>query len=188
MSARTVVAKGFTLVEILIVVVILGILAAIVIPQFTNAAGAANVSSLRTQLQTFRSQIELYQSQHGGQYPLLADMNADVTGDGIPDWQPFTQQHSVNPDGSPNYAPTPNDILVGPYMRQPSRNPFTQQGAARSTLIAAGGTAGAGAAFEYNQADGGIRALMPLQQAITNNILPAGTTTAPTNDADYLFY
>ena len=38
--------KGFTLVEILIVVVILGILAAIVIPQFTDASTQAKESSL----------------------------------------------------------------------------------------------------------------------------------------------
>ena len=59
---------GFTLIEILIVVVILGILAAVVIPQFTNAADDASVSSARTQLQTMRSQIELYRAQ-GGSYP-----------------------------------------------------------------------------------------------------------------------
>ncbi|MEM9111640.1 MAG: prepilin-type N-terminal cleavage/methylation domain-containing protein, partial [Planctomycetota bacterium] len=50
------VRKGFTLVEILIVVVILGILAAIVIPQFTNASEAAKASSVLSQLQTLRSQ------------------------------------------------------------------------------------------------------------------------------------
>ena len=46
MSTRVQKAKGFTLVEILIVVVILGILAAIVIPQFTNASESAKASSL----------------------------------------------------------------------------------------------------------------------------------------------
>ena len=45
---------GFTLVEILIVVIILGILAAIVIPQFTNASQDARESSLLSQLQTLR--------------------------------------------------------------------------------------------------------------------------------------
>lgn len=60
---------GFTLIEILIVVVILGILAAIVIPQFTDAAQDANVSSARSQLQSMRSQIELYRVQNNGTAP-----------------------------------------------------------------------------------------------------------------------
>ena len=56
--------RGFTLVEILIVVVILGILAAIVIPQFTQASTEAKTNSLCSDLQTLRSQIELYKVQH----------------------------------------------------------------------------------------------------------------------------
>jgi len=56
--------KGFTLVEILIVVVILGILAAIVIPQFTSAADETKQASLRSNLQTIRSQIELYKMKN----------------------------------------------------------------------------------------------------------------------------
>ena len=61
--------SGFTLVEILIVVVILGILAAIVIPQFTEASTEAKTSSLCTDLQTMRSQIELYKIQHNDMLP-----------------------------------------------------------------------------------------------------------------------
>src|SRR5215475_4226324 len=55
---------GFTLVEILIVVIILGILAAIVIPQFTNASNDARNNSVASTLQTLRGQIELYKIQH----------------------------------------------------------------------------------------------------------------------------
>ena len=61
--------SGFTLVEILIVVVILGILAAIVIPQFTNASTEAKQSSLQSDLQMLRSQIELYKIQHNDELP-----------------------------------------------------------------------------------------------------------------------
>ena len=56
--------RAFTLIEILIVVVILGILAAIVIPQFTDASNEAMEASVRTQLQTIRSQIELFNVQN----------------------------------------------------------------------------------------------------------------------------
>src|SRR5688500_19799867 len=72
-SAMTVVRRtrkgGFTLVEILIVVIILGILAAIVIPQFTSASQDARRNSLTSQLQTLRSQLELYKLQHLDQMP-----------------------------------------------------------------------------------------------------------------------
>lgn len=55
--------RAFTLVEILIVVVILGILAAVVIPQFVNASDEAQVGNVETQLRTLRTQIQLFRAQ-----------------------------------------------------------------------------------------------------------------------------
>lgn len=76
--------KAFTLVEILIVVVILGILAAIVVPQFTNATQDAQTGNLRAQIKSLQNQIELYKARTGA-YPsnagtlwaLLIDPNND---------------------------------------------------------------------------------------------------------------
>ena len=72
--------SGFTLVEILIVVVILGILAAIVIPQFTGASTEAKESSLMSNLQAMRSQVELYKIQHNDDLP---GSTADVDFGGV---------------------------------------------------------------------------------------------------------
>jgi len=62
---------GFTLVELLIVVIILGILAAIVLPQFTSTTDDAKVGALDANLSTLRSAVELYYQQHGA-YPSAA--------------------------------------------------------------------------------------------------------------------
>ena len=95
---------GFTLVEILIVVVILGILAAIVIPQFTEASTEAKTSSLCTDLQTMRSQIELYKVQHNDDLPgqgtaSLIDCltgQTDVAGAVGTDYGPYVQKIPTN--------------------------------------------------------------------------------------------
>ncbi len=96
--------KGFTLVEILIVVVILGILAAIVIPQFTDASTEAKESALASDLQMMRSQIELYKIQHNDNPPspatsFEAQMTepTDVTGAAGADYGPYMQKVPTNP-------------------------------------------------------------------------------------------
>jgi len=110
-ASKRFVKKGFTLVEILIVVVILGILAAIVIPQFTSASESAKGSSLSSQLQTIRSQLELYQVEHNGVYPTLG---------GDDGWDALTKFTQV--DGT--VVEAKGDDTFGPYLQQPPKNPF----------------------------------------------------------------
>jgi type II secretion system protein G len=60
--------SGFTLIEVLIVVVIMAVLAATVIPQFSESTSEAKLSTLKFNLHTLRAQIQLYKAQHGN-YP-----------------------------------------------------------------------------------------------------------------------
>ena len=65
---------AFTLIEILIVVILLGILAAIIIPQFTDAADEANVSAQDTDVASLQSLVELYRVKEGAYPAGLADL------------------------------------------------------------------------------------------------------------------
>jgi len=69
MKRRVTNKKGFTLVEILIVVIIMAILAGVMIPQFTSSSDEAKLSTLRTDLVAMRAAIELYYIQHKSTYP-----------------------------------------------------------------------------------------------------------------------
>ncbi len=118
--------SGFTLVEILIVVVILGILAAIVIPQFTNASTEAKQNSLMSDLQTVRSQIELYKVQHND---LMPDPEAEGT------WTTMTQYTDISGTVSPTKTST---CKYGPYLQQIPKNPFNDLSTVRPDGAVAG--------------------------------------------------
>ena len=61
--------KGFTLLEMLIAVVILGILAMVVIPQVKSSSDDARVSATKSDLSSVRNALENYSSQHNNTYP-----------------------------------------------------------------------------------------------------------------------
>jgi general secretion pathway protein G len=108
--------RGFTLVEILIVVVILGILAAIVIPQFTEASTEAKLSSLCSDLQTVRSQIELYKVQHNDAVPLPEVGGAT--------WNRMTQYTDI----AGNIQATKDaTFCYGPYLQKVPTNQFNDK-------------------------------------------------------------
>ena len=106
--------NGFTLVEILIVVVILGILAAIVIPQFTEASNEARTSSLSQDLQTVRSQVELYKIQHTDTLP------GSVTGVSVA--VALTQYTTAA--GALADPQAPGTGIFGPYLQKIPTNPY----------------------------------------------------------------
>ena len=58
--------KAFTLVEVLIVVAILGILAAIVLPVFRSHSQKAKEAAAKDNLRILRNTIEIYAAQHNG--------------------------------------------------------------------------------------------------------------------------
>ena len=135
--------KGFTLIEILIVVIILGILAAIVIPQFTNASKEAKQSSLVTMVQSLRSQIALFKLQHNDRLP---GVNPLVDSGGTLDQAVFWNQLTMFTDlaGDPVAAKDATHTY-GPYMQSIPVNPLNN-----SSTVAAAAAAGVGFMYDYN--------------------------------------
>ncbi len=82
--------NAFTLIEVLIVVIIMAVLAATIIPQFSESTKDAKESSLKFNLHTIRSQIEMYKAHHMNKAPTSVDtfatqMTGKTKSDGTPD-------------------------------------------------------------------------------------------------------
>lgn len=103
--------SAFTLIEVLIVVVIMAILAATIIPQFTDSTKDAKTSTVQFNLHTLRSQIQLYRTQHSGTAPgaTLAELLASTDASGT--------------------TGTGANFPYGPYLRQIPVNPYSNSAA-----------------------------------------------------------
>ena len=135
-SART----GFTLVEVLIVVVIMAILAATIIPQFTNSTSDAKAGTNKFNVHTMRAQIELYRAQHNGALPgatlIELTKNTDITG---------AQGTGVNFP----YGPYLREIPVNTMNNAKTVKVVTTNPAAAADVTGTGG-------WLYNATTGGI--------------------------------
>ena len=114
---------GFTLIEVLLVVIILGILAAIIIPQYSAATEETKMSSLINEMQNVRSQIQLYQTQHKGALPTTGGLSFDDA-----------MTKYTNADGSLANPQAPGQNVFGPYLQQIPKNPFISDDSAASKV------------------------------------------------------
>ena len=133
---RTNTYPGFTLIEILVVVVLLGIMAAIVIPQFVGAFTESQENSIQMTLHRLRSQLEVYREQHNG-YPTLVNFVDQMT-------------LATDRDGNTAAIGTPG-FPFGPYIKKMPVSPNT------GTDTLSDGPVGA-SAWYYNEANGAFHA------------------------------
>jgi len=114
-------ARAFTLIEILVVVVLLGILAAVVIPSAAKSTTPAKDSALASDLQLLRRFILIYKSQHlevGPGYP-----DGDTTQ--APTEQAFIDQATMASNANGQTAPAGTaGFNRGPYISKIPVNPF----------------------------------------------------------------
>jgi general secretion pathway protein G len=100
--------SAFTIVELLIVIVVIGILAAIVIVAYNGIQNRAKVGAVTTALSQYKRKLQLYQVDNG-QYPVTA---SDV---GITDTDEVTYQYTVDTSSQPGTFCLTSTSLVGTY-------------------------------------------------------------------------
>jgi general secretion pathway protein G len=98
---------GFSLVEVVVIVIFLGVLAAIIVPQFTSADVNPRDKAVVGELHMIRAAIELYRAQHGDTLPDLSN-----------GWNPLLQQSDA--EGGKTGTP-----LFGPYLPSAPVNAVT---------------------------------------------------------------
>ena len=131
--------RAFSLIELIIVVVIIGIIAAIAIPRMSRGAAGAADSSLSGNLAVMRSGLDIYATEHGGTFPVLATYVNQMT--------LFTDFN-----GATN-AVKGGAFIYGPYLRKVPALPVgVERG--NTGITAASGTAGFG--WVYNDVNGAL--------------------------------
>ena len=136
--------RAFTLVEILIVVIILGIIATIVIAIFHNTVDDARAKALKDDLRNIRNQIQLYQAQHGT-YPGLAEFEHQMV--------LYSNEAGITSNTKSAVYP------YGPYIVEMPRQPVGVRHG--MTGVCGMGANAADCGWQYDPVTGNFRANLP---------------------------
>lgn len=115
--------SAFTLVELVMVVTIIGIVAAIAVPRMAQASSRATASAIQATLATVRKAVDCYYAEHG-RYPGYDPASGVVETAGTSFINQLTMytDESGNPNGT--YG---SPFFYGPYLRKPfPRNPINK--------------------------------------------------------------
>lgn len=107
--------KGFTLIEIMLVVIILGVLAAMVVPRLTGRSDEARKSVAKTDIESnIPLALDLYEVDTGSYPDDLASLTAAPSG--ITNWKgPYLKKKPLDPWGRPYTYKYPGDQNEGSY-------------------------------------------------------------------------
>ena len=118
-TLRTSTQRGFTLIEIMVVVVIIGVLGAIVVPQFMSRPDQAKVTAARTDIQAISTALEMYRLDTFNYPSTQQGLEALVTRPtGTPlarNWNPqgYLKSLPVDPWGTPYQYLNPGTHSAG---------------------------------------------------------------------------
>ncbi|MFH1923794.1 MAG: prepilin-type N-terminal cleavage/methylation domain-containing protein [Planctomycetota bacterium] len=137
---------GFTLIEVLIVVALVAVLAAVVIPKFATSTRDAKEASLDYNLKVMRSQITVYEAHHFGDYPAIRNND-------LPQLTGATNTQGEIGASGPNYP-------LGPYVDQALPvNPFDESNEVTPVAVPGQkptGVVGNLGGWQYDESNGAV--------------------------------
>jgi prepilin-type N-terminal cleavage/methylation domain-containing protein len=117
---RQISRRGFSLIELVIVVVIIGIIAAIAVPRMSRGAKGAANSAVAANLAVLRNALDLYATEHLGDYPAIDDVAGALT-----TYTDISGDVSSTSDSTHVYGPYVRTIPPLPVGTNQGRDDFT---------------------------------------------------------------